>query len=126
MIDEYLRCMREGDRNGLRDILSAHIEVRYFGPREHLPWAGVFRGLRGFDQFAKSVIENLEILEAAELDRIVEGDKVVIIGRARWRIRANQRELRARSVTIFRTEAGKIAEYHIHTDTAAFVQAMQA
>lgn len=125
VVEEYLRCMREGDRNGLRDILSAHIEVRYFGPKEHLPWAGIFRGLRGFDEFVKHVIENLEILEAAELDRIVEGDRIVIIGRARWRVRATDRDLRARSVTIFRTEAGKIASYHIHTDSAAFVQAMR-
>ena len=94
VVDEYLRCVREGDRNGLRDILSAHVEVRYFGPREHLPWAGIFRGLRGFDQFAKLVVENLEVLEAAEIDRIVEGDKVVIIGRGRWRVRSTDKELR--------------------------------
>ncbi len=118
--------MREGDRNGLRDILSAHIEVRYFGPRQHLPWAGIFRGLRGFDEFAKRVIENLEILEAAELERVVEGGKVVSIGRARWRIRATDTELRTRSVTIFGIEAGKIVEYHVHTDTAAFVEGLAA
>lgn len=116
--------MREGDRNGLRDVLSARIEVRYFGPRQRLPWAGIFRGLRGFDEFVKRVIEHLEILEAAELERIVDGTKVVIIGRARWRIRSSDTELRARSVTIFRVEAGEILEYHVHTDTAAFVEGL--
>lgn len=123
-VDEYLRCIREGDREGLRDVLSAHIEVRYFGPRE-LPWAGIFRGLRGFDDFVGRVLENLEILEGAELERIVEGGKLVVIGRARWRMRSTGRELRARSVTVFGVEEGKVVSYHVHTDTAAFVQALK-
>ena len=85
---------------------------------------GTFRGLRGFDQFAKAVVEHLEVLEAAELERIVEGPKVVLVSRGRWRVRSNRRELRVRSITIFSIEAGRIVGYHVHTDTAAFVQAM--
>ena len=125
VIDEYLRCMREGDRDGLRRILSARVEVRYFGPHGSLPWVGTFRGLRGFDEFARLVIGNLEVLEAAELDRVIDGSKAVLISRGRWRVRATGKELRARLISIFEIENGTITAYHVHTDTAAFLAAMQ-
>ena len=82
--------------------------------------------LRGFDQFARLVIEHLEILESAEIERVVEGDRVVIVGRGRWRVRRTGHELRARALTIYGIERGRIVSYHVYTDTASFVAAFDA
>lgn len=125
ILESYYAALKAGDFTALERLLTPDICVRYYGPPGRLPWGGVHRGFAAYQRFLTLVREHLEIVEVVQEAVIAEGDWIVVLGRGAWRARATERDIAASMTNAFRIEGGRIAEYRVYTDTAAFAAALK-
>ena len=65
-------CFQRGDIPGLiRDLLDDNCTWVTPGPKDKLPWAGIFKGKQEIANFFGSVGENLEFSEFADRKSVV-------------------------------------------------------
>lgn len=124
VLDSYYAALRAGDFATLEQLLAPGITVRYFGPPGLLPWVGVHEGFEGYKRFLTMVRDALEIIAVTQEAVVAEGDWVVVLGRGHWRAKRTARDIVVSMTNAFRFENGKIAEYRVYTDTAAFAAAL--
>jgi uncharacterized protein len=124
ILDSYYAALRAGDFAALEQMLSPDICVRYYGPEGLLPWVGRHEGFAAYRRFLNLVREHLEIVEVTQEAVIADGEWVVVLGRGAWRARASGREIAANMTNAFRIVSGRIIEYRVYTDTAAFAAAL--
>ena len=124
ILDSYYAALKAGDFATLEALLTPDICVRYYGPPGLLPWSGVHEGFAAYRRFLSLVREHLEIVEVAQDAVIAEGDWIVVLGRGSWRARATGRDIAANMTNAFRIRDGRVAEYRVYTDTAAFAVAL--
>lgn len=124
LLNAYYAALRSGDENALRGLLTDDIVVMYFGPPGLLPWIGRHQGFAAYRVFLEQVRSALEIDEVMQDSVVAEGEWVMVMGRGRWRAKATGRPIEAHMTNAFRFRDGKIAEYRVYTDTAAFAIAL--
>lgn len=120
VLDRYYTAFRDGDFSALEQLVTPDVCVQYYGPPGLLPWVGRHDGFTGYKHFLGMVRDALEIVEVTPEATLEDGDWVVMLGRGLWRARASGREVRVNMTNAFRFQDGRIAEYRIYTDTAAF------
>jgi ketosteroid isomerase-like protein len=125
LLNDYYAALRDGDFGALARIVAPDVVVRYFGPPGLLPWVGVHEGFDAYRRFLTQVREALEIVEVAQEAVIAENDWVVVLGRGRWRAKATGRDIAVNMTNAFRFHDGRVAEYRVYTDTAAFAEALR-
>lgn len=123
-IDRYFELLKERDMEGLKQILSADIRVRYYGPEGALPWIGEFEGMAGFEEFLRIVAAHLDIVEVERIDTIADERKVVIQSRGCWRSKTTNKDIHGNMINIFSVKDGKITGYEVYNDTLAFARGM--
>ena len=124
ILDSYYAALKAGDFAALERLLTPDICVRYYGPPGLLPWGGVHQGFAAYRRFLNLVREHLEIIAVEQEAVVAEEAWVVVLGRGTWRARATGREIAVNMTNAFRLEEGRIAEYRVYTDTAAFAAAL--
>lgn len=124
IIAQYYDRLKNRDRDGLLELLSPQMRVKYYGPEGLLPFVGEFNGIEGFDEFFGIIQDNLEIVEVQTLDQIATESKLIVQARGVWRSKATGREIRGNMVNVFSIDAGKITQYEVYNDTAAFAIGM--
>jgi uncharacterized protein len=84
-----------------------------------IPWAGRFDGPGGVAKFVGALAEPAtpELFEPYEF--IAQGDRVVVLGRERFRVKATGKTWSAEWSHVFTVVNGKIKEFREYTDTAA-------
>lgn len=112
--------LNAGDFQGFLDLLTDDVEWYIPGNEEVLPWAG---STRGKDQvanlFGVILAENLKLELFEQLDYAPLGeDKVVVLGRERFRIIATGKSVEFEMVHVYTIRNGKIAKNRIYEDTA--------
>lgn len=120
VLDSYYAALRAGDFATLERLLTPDVCVQYDGPADVLPWSGRHDGFAGYRRFLTLVREALELVEMVPDATVAEGEWIVMMGRGVWRARSSGRQLRVGSTNAFRFRDGRIAEYRVYTDTAAF------
>lgn len=125
VLNDYYAALRDGDVAALARIVAPDVVVRYFGPPGLLPWVGVHEGFEAYTRFLSLVRDALEIVEVVQEAVIAENEWVVVLGRGRWRARATQRDIAVNMSNAFRFQNGRVAEYRVYTDTAAFAAALK-
>lgn len=120
VLDSYYAALRAGDFATLEQLLAPDVCVQYYGPPGLLPWVGRHDGFAAYQRFLGMVRDALEIIEVIPEATIADGDWIVMLGRGHWRARANGRDIRVNMTNAFRFRDGRIAEYRVYTDTAAF------
>jgi ketosteroid isomerase-like protein len=123
IIETYFERLAAGDRERLREMFAPDVAVHYHGPEGLVPWFGDYEGVDGYDEFTRRVIENVEHFEVDWEAPVVDGDTVVLLGHGVWRLRASGVEVRAHTTNVFRIVDGRIREYRVYNDTAAFAEA---
>ena len=113
-----------GDIQAILDSLTDDVEWVLPGPPEVLPFAGVRRGREQVSQFFTVLAETLTLEQFEPREFIAQGDKVVVLGRSRDRMKATGRVVENEWAAVFTLRAGKIARYQVYEDTAAFVSAL--
>jgi ketosteroid isomerase-like protein len=118
VVQEMYTALGRGDIPGVLDTLSDDIEWRIAGPSE-LPYAGLHRGrdevAKFFETFGQA--SEFEMFEAQEY--FSRGDKVVVLGHERQRVKATGNMVETEWAMVFTVRGGKIARYHNFVDTHA-------
>jgi ketosteroid isomerase-like protein len=89
-----------------------------YGPAE-LPFTGRFRGRSGTRQFLEALTTTQEDITAEITERIVQGNKVVIIGSYSAKIKATGKKISTPIAHVWTVESTKITRFLDFFDTAA-------
>ena len=92
---------------------------------EHVRFAGRRRGRDGVREFFSTVADELEMLDFEAQDFIAQGEKVVVLGRYSWRVKATGKEFSSEWAHVYTIRGGEIAAFSEYMDTAAEVNAHQ-
>ena len=127
---ENLRVVQEGyaafGRGDIRALLNLYTEdVEYVipGPPDIIPYAGTYRGHDQVAQFFSLLADAVEFEQFEPQQFIAQGDRVVVLGRNRGRVKATGHSLVeewAHSITL---REGKVTRFQAYNDTAAVVLA---
>ncbi len=121
----WYAAIRAGDAAALEAAVTPDVEILYRGRPGLLPWTGRWHGVAGCREFFARVAANLEVLEAAPIQRIQGEDSIVVLLAGRWRARATGREVAAQVVNLFTLRDGRVARYEVFHDTAALWEALR-
>ena len=113
-----------GDIQAVLEALTDDVEWVLPGPPAVLPFAGGRSGREQVSQFFVVLAETLTFEQFEPREFIAQGDKVVVLGRSRDRMKATGRVVENEWAAVFTLRAGKIARYQVYEDTAAFVSAL--
>ena len=112
-----------GDAVAVFAVMTEDIEWFLPGPPGALPFAGLRRGRDEVAEFFAVLAATLEFVEFEPREFVAQGDKVVVTGRSRDRVRATGRVADNEWAAVFTMRGGKIAGYRIYEDTHALVEA---
>ena len=122
VVQAMYAAFKRGDVPAVLDRLAEDIEWRIAGPSE-LPYAGLHRGrdevAKFFETFAQA--SEFEVFEPQEY--FSRGDKVVVLGHERQRVKATGRVVETEWAMVFTLRAGTIARFHNFVDTHAVAAA---
>ena len=124
VLERYYAALQAGDVQGMKDVVSEDIEVIYQDADGLLPWGGTWSGFDKFREFLATVAEHLVIESVQPLERLFDQDTAIIVLRGVWTSRETERRVEARVVNIFKVRSGKVAQYQVFPDTAAFAIAI--
>ena len=122
VVQEMFAAFGRGDVAGVLDRLSEDIQWRIAGPSE-LPYAGLHRGrdevARFFETFGR--VSEFEVFEPQEY--FAKGDKVVVLGHERQRVRTTGQVVETEWAMVFVLRDGRITQFHNYVDTHAVAAA---
>jgi len=113
-----------GDVQGLLALFAENIE--WIIPGAGLPLAGTYRGLAGAATFFQKLTAEVEILAFEPREFVAEGDRVLVVGWERAKVKATDRTYQADWVMAFTVQNGKVTKYHQYTDTQSIAEAYTA
>jgi ketosteroid isomerase-like protein len=121
--DGYAAYSR-GDIPGLLALLSEDIEWHI--PGAGLPLAGTYRGHNGVANFFEKLALEMDVLDFQPREFVAEGDRVLVIGWERTKVKATNRTFEADWVMAFTVRNGKVAKFREYTDTKAIAAAYES
>jgi hypothetical protein len=125
---ESLQLVKDGyaafGRGDLQGLLSLQAEdVVWDIPGDGLPMAGSYRGHDGVASFFERLKRETEILEFQPREFLADGDRVLVVGWERVKIKATGHSADIDWVMSFTIRDGKIAAFRQYTDTKAIADA---
>jgi ketosteroid isomerase-like protein len=114
---------------GRRDIpaLLALLDedVEWHVPGTGLPLAGTYRERNEVAMFFQKLALDADILEFEPREFVADGDRVLVVGWERAKVKATNRIYEADWIMAFTVLNGKIAEFREYTDTQAVAAAYE-
>jgi ketosteroid isomerase-like protein len=120
--EESYGLFRDGD---LRFFDGLHPDVEWWMP-ETIPNGGVHRGEAGVVDFLESMGELFEEAYPDPEEFIPAGDRLIVVGTWRARVKATGEQVEARFAQIHGYRDGKLASFKNYIDSAKIVQALEA
>jgi ketosteroid isomerase-like protein len=114
------------DISALMEALTDDVEWFLPGPPDVLPFAGMRLGREQVLEFFAVVEATLTFEQFEPREFLAQGDKVVVLGHSRDRMRSTGRVVENEWAAVFTLRDGKIARYQVYEDTAAFVSALSS
>lgn len=124
IVKEGYAAFSRGDIPGLLAQLSQDIE--WTSPGTGLPLAGTYRGHDGVTKFFQKLAQEAEILDFQTREFVAEGDRVLVVGSQRVKIKATNRTVDLNWVMSFTLRDGKVAVFREYTDTKAIADAYES
>jgi len=121
VVKDGFAAFSRGDVPGLLALMAEDVE--WIIPGAGLPLAGTYRGPDGVADFFQKLSVEAEILDFQPREFIADGDRVLVVGWERTRVKATNRTLEADWVMSFSVRNGKIVTYREYTDTKAIADA---
>jgi len=118
--DGYAAFMR-GDVPGLLALLAEDVEWHI--PGAGLPLAGTYRGHDGVANFFQKLVQDVDILDFQPREFVAEGNRVLVTGSERAKVKATGRTAEIDWVMSFTVRNGKIISFREYTDTKAMADA---
>jgi ketosteroid isomerase-like protein len=117
ILGSYLAFQR-GDIETLMSLLDESVVWLVPGP-PIIPFAGRFEGKEGVRRFFAAAISTLDVLEQKTFESYAEGDRVIVTGYERMRVRSTGKVTTTRWMHAYRLRDGKIVSFEEFVDTAA-------
>lgn len=123
VVQQAYDAFKRGDIQSVLNLMADDADWLHPGPPDAIPFAGQYRGRDGVAQFFAKLggAEDVEHFEPQEF--FASGDRVVVLGRYRGRIKATGRTDDVEWVHVFTVRGGKIVSHRQYSDTAAAVEA---
>ena len=102
VVDKMFTAFASGDVDGFVATVSDDTVWIYHGT-QIIP-AGVFEKKEGVKTFFTNIMERTEIINFEPQEFIVEGNKVVVLGREHQKVKRSGRELKQKLVQIYTVE----------------------
>jgi uncharacterized protein len=121
LVKDGYAAFGRGDLPGLLSLLAE--DVVWDMPGDGLPIAGSYRGRDGVASFFEKLRQQADILEFQPREFLADGDRVLVVGWERMKIKATGRGADIDWVMSFTIRNGKIAAFRQYTDTKAIADA---
>jgi ketosteroid isomerase-like protein len=115
----------KGDIPNLLKLYTDDIEFIVPGPKEVVPFAGVYRGKEQVANFFATLHDSMDFERFEPIQFIAQDDTVVAVGYGKARARSTGNTQEEEWAHVFRIRDGKVARFQVFTDTAAVVKAFQ-
>jgi uncharacterized protein len=124
LVKEGYAAFSRGDIPGLLALLAEDVEWQI--PGAGLPTAGTYRGHEGVANFFQKLSQAADILDFQPREFVAEGDRVVVFGWERTKVKATNRTVELDWIMAFTIRSGKVAKFREYTDTKALAEAFEA
>jgi uncharacterized protein len=122
VVQAVFEAFGRGDVHGLLAMVTEDAEWAAPGP-ETVPYFGERRGREGALEFFKNLGTEVEFESFEPGEFIAEGDKVVVLGRERGRVRRTGKTFDNAWALVFTIREGKVAGFRCYENTAAIAEA---
>ena len=111
-----------GDVKGVLDALTEDVDWQLVGPNE-LSLGGRRHGRNEVARFFATIGDELDVEVFEPREFMADGDRVIVEGREKMRVRSTGRSYDNEWVHVFTLHDGRIARFREYTDTAAVMAA---
>ena len=125
IVEQVYAALGQRDMPAALNLLTGDIEWHIYGPSDTLPFTGTFRGHDGVVQLFKTFSETVEPEHLGSREFVAEGDKVVVFGSERTRVKSTGRFFEMDTVHLWTLREGKVVAFREYYDTAAVVAAFR-
>ena len=122
-VKDFFAAMGRGDRQGLLALSAEDIE--WIIPGENWPLAGTHRGHAGLADLLQKASEMLEISYPEPPEFVAQGDRVLVVGFARGKVKATNRTFEDHFVFAITVRNGKLTNIREYVDTQALARASE-
>lgn len=122
LVQQGYKLFSQGDIPGVLKLMSPDV-VWELPKLEHVPFTGKFQGVEGVGRFFSALASAMDILKYEPREFIAQGNKVVVIGQSRARVKGQAEEFDDRWVDVLTVENGKVTRYEQYGNTAQLERA---
>ena len=123
IVKDFFAAMGSGDKQGLLALTAEDIE--WIIPGENWPLAGTHRGHAGLGNLLQKANETVETSYPEPPEFIAQGDRVLVVGFAKGRIKATNRTWEDHWVFAITVRNGKLTNIREYVDTQALARASE-
>ncbi len=116
VVEGMFTSLERGDMRGVLDRLSEDVEWRIAAPSE-LPYAGIHRGRDEVERFFQTFGQAAEFEFFEPQEYLAKGNKVVVLGRERQRIKASGAVVETDWAMVFVLRNGRITRFRNYVDS---------
>jgi ketosteroid isomerase-like protein len=123
IVKDFFAAMGRGDRQGLLALTATDLE--WIVPGQNWPLAGTHRGHAGLAELLQKASDTIEISYPAPPEFVAQGDRVLVVGFARGKVKATNRTFEDHFVFAITVRNGKLTNIREYVDTQALARAAQ-
>ena len=123
IVKDFFAAMGRGDKHGLLALTSEEIE--WIIPGEDWPLAGTHRGHAGLADLLQTASEELETSFPEPPEFVAQGDRVLVIGFARGKIKATNKTFEDNWIFAITVRDGRLTSIREYIDTQALARASE-
>ena len=121
IIAELYEALARRDLSTILGLIDPEIIV---SQTRLLPWGGEYHGFEGVQQFFTELFQSVESQLAVE-EFVDAGDRVIVIGSTRGRVRATGAQFNIRAVHVWTVKDGKGVRFEPNVDTPKMLEALR-
>jgi ketosteroid isomerase-like protein len=123
IVKDFFAAMGGSDRQGLLALCAEDIE--WIIPGEDWPLAGTYRGHPGLADLLQKASKNMETSFPNPPEFVAQGDRVLVVGFARGKVKATNRTFEDHFVFAITVRNGKLTNIQEYVDTQALARASE-
>jgi uncharacterized protein len=124
IVKNFLAALLRRDKQGLQTLSAEDIE--WIIPGEDWPLAGTHRGHAGLADLLQKANETVETSYPQPPEFVAQGDRVLVIGFAKGRIKATNKTFEDHWIFAITVRNGKVTNIQEYIDTQALARASEA
>jgi ketosteroid isomerase-like protein len=121
IVKDFFAAMGRGDKQRLLALTAKDIE--WIVPGENWPLAGTHRGHAGLAELLRKASDTIELSYPAPPEFVAQGDRVLVVGLARGKVKATNRTFEDHWVFAITIRNDKLTNIREYIDTQALARA---